>query len=204
MSIELKLKSLTARVSRTINGQNVIKLEDNAYLINGERFTLKEGVSKLVSEEEVQEENSSLSSNNKSTNFDKVVYIMIEPPFRVISTHRIQSDEERIKLINDSIKKGLLLYFTDIRARDGKYYAAQPWLIEWASVPNDMSGRSKTAKKYIESDKNIEKQVINPEEQSSSLKCPYCNKVLNSKFGRTNHVKGKHQDKLAEYLENYG
>ncbi len=40
---------------------------------------------------------------------------------------------------------------------------------------------------------------VDESESSDVIKCPFCGKKLNSTPGRTNHVKGKHPDKLGEY-----
>jgi hypothetical protein len=41
-------------------------------------------------------------------------------------------------------------------------------------------------------------------ESSDELKCPFCNHKVNSTPGRTNHVKGKHPERIEEYRKIFG
>lgn len=203
MSVAIKLETLAIKQTRNINGSHIFRLDESNYLINGEQHSLKEAINILSNNTEVNEEVSSDSSISKTVNYDKLIFILVEPPFRVISVHKINNEEDKQKLVNDAVKKGLLLYYSDVRQRDGKYYAAQPWLIDWASVPNDMGQRHKIAKKNSPPKEQYQTPTKTAE-SSDTIKCPYCNKKLNSIFGRTNHVKGKHPEKIEEYTKSYG
>jgi hypothetical protein len=55
---------------------------------------------------------------------------------------------------------------------------------------------------YLELLENLKTQPVKADVASESeLKCPFCNYAVSSKPGRTNHVKGKHPERLDEYRQ---
>jgi hypothetical protein len=210
MSVELKLSTIAVRQSRNINGYKIYRLSDQEFLINGENCTLKAAIKILCDKDniEVIPEVSSTSSASATVNLDKIAFVMVEPPARIISNHIVSNEDERLALVKSALKKGLILYFSDVRVKDGKYYASQPWMIDWDSVPNNLDNRVKIASKNKEMEKITDSEKTVSEESkvldNGTIICPYCNKKMNSLFGRTNHVRGKHPEKIEEYKKNYG
>ena len=119
--------------------------------------------------------------------YSSTVLLVIKPPSRVVSSHRVKDKSEHQKILKLAFEKQHLVYSASVEHRDGKYYAIQPWVVDWDSVNAlyETNGSSK-----VKEDSKPAKNV---------LFCPYCDHKINSKPGRTLHVKSKHQEKLEEY-----
>ncbi len=112
--------------------------------------------------------------------YDKIAFLLVKPPSRVISTHQIRNRKEHTALLKTAKEKKYFVYHADVERRDGKFFAIQPWIVDWESVDNifDPSG------------KNDAEEV----EDTGKLSCPFCGKKCSSKSGLTLHLKTKHPE----------
>lgn len=128
--------------------------------------------------------------------YSKVVFVMVEPPSRVISTHKANDRKEHDDLISKAKQKGLYLYRADVIHRDGKQYAAQPWLIDRDTIVQKPIPRSVPKP---ESDVPAQKdQPVQDQPEPSEFVCKYCSKSMSSSSGLTLHIKSRHPEKLDQ------
>ena len=114
--------------------------------------------------------------------YKHTAFIILKAPSKVISTHLPKSKKEHAKLLERAKSGGYYLYYAVAESRNGKYFATQPWQLDWDSVVD-------------------EPEEVKPESEpeTSELACPFCDKVCNSKPGRTLHVKSRHPNHVEEY-----
>jgi len=171
--IKSQLTSLRSGKTKTIKGVKVFRRDDK-YIIDGCDYSLEDAIAHV-------EENS--SSKSGGMNYDGLGFIVREPyTEKTVSTHRIRDKKEHAELIADAKKRGLYVWYGSIIRRDGRVFLQQPLLIDWDSVPDKVPDTKKSDGPVLD-----------------GFKCPFCSKRLNSAFGRTNHVKAKHEDRLEEY-----
>lgn len=158
-----QLSKLAEGQSKKIRGLTV-RLSDGCYIVSGKAYSYDGAISIL-------------SKKNKTA--DKDVMILAKPYTKeLVSIHPSVSKEDRSVLLKMARDNGLYLYTASVIERDNKYYAVEPWAIDWDSVPDC-----------------VEDMV----DEIDSIKCPYCNKEMASKSGRTLHVKSQHPDKYENY-----
>lgn len=160
----MKLTSLAVGSIRTIGGKKVIRISEDKFDIDGQEV--------------------SISSANRilkiKADYSSFIFIMVEPPHRVITTHILETEEEYIKLVDTAKKKKLCLYFSEYKEINGKKYAQQPWLLDYNAI---------TEPKPISRSKSKEVEIV---DESNNLICPYCKKQMSSSSGLTNHINSKH------------
>lgn len=194
MSVRLKLESLEYKKVRDISGNKVLRLDESTFIINGESHNLESALKLLGEKPKLSEESKYVGK----------IFILVEPPARIISAHNIATQDEYDKLLQLAKKKKVFIYFADVISKSGKNIAEQPWLIDWRSVSKESMT---SVLKASPEDDNITSNSDVVESSSVSnddfIVCPYCSKKMNSLFGRTNHVKSKHPEMLEEYKSKY-
>jgi pyridoxine/pyridoxamine 5'-phosphate oxidase len=132
-------------------------------------------------------------------NYKNMAFVLIKPPATVVSTKKINSQNEHDILVQKALDKGLLLYYAKIEKRKGIEFAKQPWCLVESSIPKDgVKVTRRKVKISTETDSDFKSEIDN----SKNIFCPYCKKILGSTSGRTLHVKSEHPDKYQEYLKN--
>jgi|2_EtaG_2_1085320.scaffolds.fasta_scaffold00215_38 hypothetical protein len=135
------------------------------------------------------------SKRTEGIDYASIALLLVKPPSRVLSSHRIKNKAEHTKLLEIAFKKQCLIYFASVAHRDGKYYAAQPWILDLDSI-NALCEIDDTPKVEIKKEERGKKaEDIAP----LTLYCPYCDHPINSTPGRTLHIKSRHPDKLEDY-----
>lgn len=177
-SLNTQLQSLQDGKSRKIRGTTV-RRDGDQYLINDELYSLEEAAERL--------------KGNKRQKFpyDQVAFLLVKPPSRVISSHQIKNRKEHVDLLEKAKQKKYVVYYADVKKRDGKYFAVQPWIVDFESVDN-LYGPVEDLGKPAPTEEV---------EDTNEIRCPFCNKKMSSTPGRTLHVKSKHPDKYDEYLK---
>lgn len=186
MSIESKLTDIRIGKSRKIHGITVKRDSESIYYLDGMEYSLKDAVEHLSS-------NKPQSAGEIA--YSKVAFLMIEPPSRVISTHQVKNRKDHKELIAKAKEKGLYLYYADVKCRDGKHYAVQPWIVDWETVPKHPAEIAKREAQQQEAAKQEKEDAV----ENDSLVCPYCSKQMSSTSGLTLHVKSKHPEKFDKY-----
>ena len=102
--------------------------------------------------------------------------ILVRPPSRIISTHRIKSRSFYNKLIEESKSRRLLLYTTTIEIINGKPIPKQPWVLDDSTIDNIMHKETEITEKT----------------KDTNLVCKKCGKRFKSQSGLTLHMKSKH------------
>jgi len=132
-------------------------------------------------------------------NYEKTAFVLIKPPSKVVSTHKINNRHEHIKLIETAKHNELLLYYSHVIKKGNKYYTDQPLIVDEESAKNYIDMFSDNTEKEDSVEVQPSVQVAPPITEERSLVCPFCNKKMSSTPGRTLHIKSKHPDKLDEY-----
>lgn len=213
-SITTQLQNLQDGKSKKIRGVSVRK-DGDEFLIDDAPHSLDEAAEFLK------------SSGKKRQKFpyDSVAFLLVKPPGRVVSNHQIKDRKGHIELLEKAKAKKLLIYYADVKKIDGKYHAVQPWIVDFESVDNlhgpvENLGKPATKPKpvvakpkgdrkpnhnqiFTSSDKDDEDVVdqLDHIEETDEIRCPFCDKKMNSTPGRTLHVKSKHPDKYDEYMK---
>ena len=117
-------------------------------------------------------------------------FIVVKPPSRIISQHKLKTDTEYAELVGKAREVGHCLYSAPMMKRDGKYYATQPWQLHPDTIPQESRA---------EVTEVVEVAQVPGQTQPDQLCCPFCNKLISSTAGRTLHVKSNHPDKIEEY-----
>lgn len=123
--------------------------------------------------------------------YSETVFMMIEPPCRIISVHRVQDQKSHKDLIIKAKQKGLYLYRANVRNRNGKIFAIQPWLIEWDTVKEQ---QQETRSVEVEVVKEQLPDKVEDDKPTDSFICPHCSKKMSSSSGLTLHIKSKHHE----------
>lgn len=154
--------------------------------------------------------------------YDQIAFLLVKPPSRVISSHQIKNRKEHSELLKKAKEKKYVVYYADVKQRDGKFFAVQPWIVDFESVDN-LYGPVEELDRPKKPESKPKKEKLKPKKEKLKLKddddedvithlkktrevedtdeirCPFCNKKMSSTPGRTLHVKSKHPDKLTEY-----
>jgi uncharacterized C2H2 Zn-finger protein len=200
----------------------IFRRGDDLYLVDGQDFNYDGLVDYLGLKPPKTESTALITLNTCLDRSKKIAVAFIEPPSRVISYHLVDSTVDLTLYKVAAIAMKVILYTTTVVVKNNRLYAEQPWYIDWdtshnqkayvKSISQDIKDIScplclKSYAKlssyinhviddhsYIKR-KNKTEQVVEAE-SSDYYKCPYCDKVLKSKFGRTNHIKMTHPDKV--------
>lgn len=135
-------------------------------------------------------------SRGQKLPYDQIAFLLVKPPSRVISSHQIKNRKQHSELIAKAKEKKYVVYYADVKKRDGKLHAVQPWIVDFESVDNLYAPVEEPTKAKAKPKTKPDAKEV---EDSDEIRCPFCNKKMNSTPGRTLHVKSKHPDKLAEY-----
>ena len=118
-------------------------------------------------------------------NFNRTAFILVKPPSRIISYHKLKNDAGYQELIVRAADSGYCLYSAPMVKKNGRYLATQPWQLDTDTIPVNL---------HIDEVESIPEQP-----KSDQLCCPFCDKQVASTAGRTLHVKSSHSDRLEEY-----
>jgi hypothetical protein len=201
-SIKNQLLKLRDGKSKLIRGLTVTR-DGDEYEIEGDHYSLDRAASHITE---------CGAKRTKGVDYSGIAFLIVKPPSRVVSTHRVRNKTEHKQLLEKAFKKQCFLYMASVEHRDGKYYAVQPWVIDWDSV-NALYETDGTPKvEFKDKPKPVKKKLSKKERdagvaaankpskpEKTGLYCPYCDHKINSTPGRTLHVKSKHPDKLEEY-----
>jgi len=150
-------------------------------------------------------------------NYDESVFALVKPPGKIINVKRLVNEAAHSELLHEALSKELLLYYTIVDGETVK----QPWILDWASVPNSQSKKPKldvqpkapvkrpppqlspVPPRVIKDGPLPVLEIPEPDIISNmpSYDCPYCEKTLSSTSGRTLHVKNKHPDEYENYRD---
>lgn len=188
-TLEEILLNIDAGKSKKVRGL-IVKSDGVGYEIDGYVHDLQDAIKQIEQK-----------GKTKGFPYELVAFILVRPPSKVISTHKIHNKTEHSKLIEDAVSRGLYVYYADVQKADGKYYAKHPWIVDWDSVPEEGGIPNRPSKKTKKKTKSEETEPRKASPVSDdTLKCPFCGKIVSSTPGRTLHVKCKHPDRLEEYI----
>jgi len=197
-SIQDQLLKLRNGKSKIVRGVTVTRTGDE-YLIEDESYSLDDAA-QFISE--------SGSKRTKGIDYSSIALLIVKPPSRVVSTHRVRNRKEHKEILDKAFEKQCFVYFATVEHRDGKYYAIQPWVIDWDSVDALYNEDGTPKVEFTDKPEPVKKKLTKAdrdkkvtEANKPSLFCPYCDHSINSTPGRTLHVKSKHPEKLEEYQE---
>lgn len=137
--------------------------------------------------------------------YKTTVYIIVKPPAKIISAHKVANKSEYDEILQKARQNGNCLYYAEAQMRDGKQYAKQPWILD----PNSVTKPPEVLKKetVVIEDKIIEDKTEGPTKAPESLRdesqlvCD-CGKVCSSKSGFVLHQKiCPYSKMLAKQLE---
>lgn len=117
-----------------------------------------------------------------------LIYAVVRPPGTVIRIDQPQTEEQYQDLLRNVLSKGLLLYRTSLEPGTTVPTPKMPWILD-KSKPDSQPNAN-----VLPTPDEIPTTDITPE---NALKCPYCSKVLNSKSGKTLHIKNKHSGMVS-------
>ena len=138
--------------------------------------------------------------NIPEIDYNNTAFVLIKPPTRVVSTHKLKNKQEHIELIETARNKSCLIYYSGIVNLAGKYYAQDPLILDENTIFTSSNHQSEPIKIPIERQPDEQRQPPADEVESvDDLRCPFCNKKMNSTPGRTLHVKHKHPERFEEY-----
>lgn len=192
-TIEDQLLKIEDNGSKSIRGIKVVRESDYEFLIENVIHSLEDAVAYI---DELG------SSKRKGIDYDTVVFAIMKPRSRVVSTHRARNKKDHRKILDLAFKKQCFVYTAGVKKRNGKYYASLPWLIDWDSVDalyDELTGKPKVEFKNDDI-KSVKKKKAK-EREKPTIFCPFCDHKISSTPGRTLHVKSKHPKKLEEYQE---
>lgn len=214
--------------NRLINGKLVYRRGEDSFLVEGENYNI-DGLLKLFDVKKPKTEVVILAT--AESNMSKMAVALVEPPSRVLSYHICNNELELACYKLAAIARKVLIYYTSTYIKDGKYYADQPWMIDWDTSPGNSKEFLKSAgdkykdteikcpfcatehsklssylnhvmsnHSYVKDKKPVREYKPETSEGSAGsddndFPCPYCDKVLKSSSGRTNHIKSTHPEK---------
>lgn len=132
--------------------------------------------------------------NINKIDYNNTAFVLIKPPTRIISTHKIKNKQQHIELIETALSKSCLLYYSGIVSRDGKNYASDPLLLDENTINTIVDQQHEPSTITIEDPP----RDFEPKD-ADDLRCPFCNKKMSSTPGRTLHVKHKHPELFDKY-----
>jgi aspartate carbamoyltransferase regulatory subunit len=127
--------------------------------------------------------------------YQNMVFVLVKPPAKVISTHRLKDKSQYLDLLVKARDKKCLIYYSDIVKIKGKYCARDPITIDVQSLGNiDLSDQAETVVSYASEAPTSHSAEV----ADMSLKCPYCGKTMSSTSGKTLHIKHKHPEQIGK------
>lgn len=178
-NLEQKLQALRDGKSKKFKGISVQR-DGEKFYIEGELYNLEDTIG-IIQES---------GSTRQRFAYDRVAFLIVRPPATVVSSHQIRDRQEHVALLDKAKKKKYYVYYADVVQKNGKYYAVQPWIVDWESVDNIFGSPSEWGK-----DASTEEL-----DDSDQLCCPFCGKLMSSTSGRTLHVKSKHPRRYKKYM----
>jgi hypothetical protein len=139
--------------------------------------------------------------NINKIDYNNTAFVLIKPPTRIISTHKIKNKQQHIELIETARSKSCLLYYSGIVNRDGKNYATDPLILDENTIITMVDQQLEPVIITVEDKPGDFKapKAISPAVETDDLRCPFCNKKMSSTPGRTLHVKHKHPELFDQY-----
>lgn len=171
--------------NRLVGGKLLYRRGEDAYIIDGETYTL-EGVIKYFDIKPPKNEKVVIvgpSAEPKVTSAEpkvvttKLAAILVESPSRILSYHLYEKETDLAALKLAAISRKLLLYYTATEHKEGKYYAKQPWLIDWDTVPGN-------SKEFIKAAAEQFKDKV--------IQCPFCGSEYNKLSSYVSHISSNH------------
>lgn len=171
-SLEEQLRGLRSGKTRRIRGVNV-RRDAEWYWIDGVSLSLAEAIQRI--EQEAQP---------KASGFDYDWNVFLEKTISgvLVKWHRCRSRAAHSELLADVIKRKNRLWYAQVMKKGDRYFATQPHIIDWDSVPEKTPDAP-----------------VNPAKWDGGMSCPFCRKAVSSTPGRTLHVKAEHPERLEEY-----
>lgn len=125
----LELEGIKIGKNRLISDKLVYRRGEDSFLVEGVEYDI-EGLKNLFGIQKPKPQ-------KITTVEDKVlVASLVEPPSRILSYHLCKKEHEMISLKFMAIARRILLYYTTTNVKDGKYYAVQPWMLDWDTHPS--------------------------------------------------------------------
>lgn len=160
--------------NRLLNGKLVYRRGENSFLVEGNDYD-REGLYKLLDVDKPKPDVVTLSS--AESNKSKSAVALVEPPSRILSYHLCSSEIELTTFKLAAIVRKVLIYYTSTYLKDGKYYAEQPWMIDWDTMP----GQSKD---FL--------RLIGEKYKDADIKCPFCGTEHFKLNAYISHIMSKH------------
>lgn len=160
--------------NRLIDGRLVYRRGEDSFLVEGENYGL-EGLIKLFDIKKHKPEVVVLAS--AEAHQARMAVALVEPPSRVLSYHLCDNDLDLTCYKLAAIARKVLVYYTSTHVKDGKYYADQPWMIDWETVPG-------YSKEFLKSAGDKYKDI--------EIKCPFCDTKHNKLSLYVSHVISNH------------
>jgi len=66
--------------------------------------------------------------------YKTIVYIIVKPPSKIISAHKVGNKSEYDEILQKAKQGGNCLYYAETQTKNGKQYAKQPWTLDPSSV----------------------------------------------------------------------
>jgi len=188
MGLEDKLASIKHDATKKINGTVVARMDDDCFSIDDQEMTMEQAIRHL---------------STSKPEFNNVAHLMMKGS-KVISTHRLHTRKEYNDLLKLARSKKNYLMIADVIERDGKWYAKQPYILDWDSLEPEKSeseltcphcGMVATSSSGLTLHVRSQHTTYEEEDEpSDELKCPYCKKRASSTSGLTLHIKSKHPE----------
>jgi len=175
--LNTQLQNLGESKVQKIRGISV-RRENDSYFIDDTPYGIDDAVARIEND----------GKKRQGFPYNEVVFLLVKQPKRVISYHKIKSRSGHVKLLEIARKKKLLIYYADVEKRGKKFFAKEPWAVDFESV-DDLYGAID----------NSGKISVDPGEVEG-IHCPVCFKPMKSTPGRTLHVKAHHPERYEEYM----
>lgn len=132
--------------------------------------------------------------------YEKLAFVLIKPPSKVVSTHRVKNRKEHISLIEAAKNQTLLLYYAHVKKKGNKFYVNEPLIVDDESAKNYLGSLVDVAND-VEVEVKHKPALSDSIIDGQSLVCPFCHKKMTSTPGRTLHIKHKHPERYEEYKD---
>ena len=174
--------------NRLIQGKLIFRRGQDSYIIDGEEYNL-EGIRKLfdikpekkerviLADKPEPQPNKSEVKVDKNEKSNSTAVALVEAPSRILSYHVIDKEIDLVALKLAAIARKVLLYYTSVEIKNGKYYAVQPWFIDWECTPgNGKSFIKDASEKY----------------RDCVVSCPFCKQEYSKLSTFVSHVVSNH------------
>ena len=208
-SLNTQLLNLQDGKPKKIHGISVTK--------EGDEFYIDETPHSIDNTISFLKDNGKSKGGKRGFPYDSVVSLLVKKPSSTIfiSSHQIKDRKGHLELLEKAKSKKLFVYYADVKKKEGKFFAAQPWVVNFESVDN-LFGPVENIGKISEprvkpkpsppavptqkqTDGEDEEDVVDHiEEVEDDLRCSFCSKKCSSTSGLTLHLKSKHPD---EYMK---